>query len=184
MFQMMRSTKKPPKKFNPESFRQDMMRLPPHESADVAVKWREKAVNAAEDMAQATDTAFKILSGGVFVLGVGMLQGRQEANAAKAIEEWEAGGAAEAGKDLEEFETPWAAGEERDPTKFLGFVPMPLALTAIPAVLGIFDTGAAPYLRSAALAGTYFFVGDLGRMMGRAIRDNRLAQASEEEEAA
>lgn len=171
-----------PKKFNPEAFKTDMMRLPPHEAADVTLKWRERAMNAAEEMAEATNTAFKMLSGGIFVLAAGMLEGRQKAQAEQLVEDWEAGGAAEAERDIEEYPTPWSAGEMRNPALFLGFMPITLALTALPAIFGIFDTGAAPYLREAAKAGTYFFVGELGIMAGNAVRKKRLAQATDEDE--
>lgn len=179
---LMKSGHKQPKKFNPEAFRSDMMRLPPQEAADVTLKWRERAMNAAEEMAEATNTAFKMLAGGSFVFAAGMLEGRQKAQAESLVEAWEAGGAAEAERDLDEYPTPWSAGEERNPALFLGFLPITLALTALPALLGIFDTGAAPYLRSMALAGTYFFVGELGVMAGHRVRKNRLAQASDEED--
>jgi hypothetical protein len=171
---------KPTKQFNPEAFRGDMMKLPPHEAADVTLKWRERAINAAEDMAQATDMAFKVTAGGAFVFLVGMMAGRQEANSEKLLADWAAGGAEEAERNIEEFPTPWSAGVERDPTKFLGFLPIPLALTAIPAVIGIFDTSAAPYFRSMALAGTYFFVGKLGEAAGKRLRQNRLKAGEEE----
>jgi hypothetical protein len=178
---MMKSGAKAPKKFNPEAFRSDMMSLPPHEAADVTLQWRERAINAAEDMAQVTDSALRFTAGGGFVFLVGMLEGRQKANAAQMIEEWEAGGAEEAERDILEYETPWSAGEARDPTKFLGFIPMTLVITALPAVLGIFDTGMAPYLRSMALAGTAFYVGNLGSMAGYRLRQRRLRTAAEAE---
>jgi len=183
MFAMMKhSGAKKPKKFNPEAFRADMMRLPPHEAADVTLKWRERAMNAADEMAGATDTAFKMLAGGTFVFLVGMLEGRQKAQAEKMIEDWEAGGALEAEADLEKAPAPWDTDEAKDPTKFLGFLPITLAMTALPAVFGLFDTGAAPYLRTMAMAGTYLFVGNLGAAAGHKMRENKLAKLADSEE--
>lgn len=172
---------KPQKSFNPEAFRSDMMRLPAADAADVTLKWRERAMNAAEAFDQATDTGLKLLSGGTFVFLVGMFEGRQKANAEQLILDWEAGGAEEAAADLEESPTPWSAGVGRDPSKLLGFLPWTLALTALPAVIGIFDTKASPYFRSMATAGAYFFVGNLGSMAGHRIRTKRLAAAATEE---
>lgn len=182
--QLMKHKPRKPKKFNPEAFKADVMALPPHEAADAALKWRDRAMNAVEEMEQATDTALKMTGAGVFVLAVGMIEGRQQAQAEKMVEDWENGGAAEAEYDDQEFPTPWSAGEARNPTRLLGVVPWTLVFTAIPAVVGLADFNAAPYFREMAKSGVYLFLGQLGAMGGKAIRQRRIAAAaaSEEEE--
>jgi len=185
---MKQSRARKPQKFNPEQFKQDVMALPPHEAADAALKWRDRAMNAVEEMENATDTALKMTAGGAFVLAVGMIEGRQQAQAEKLVEDWENGGAAEAEYSLDEYETPWSAGEAWNPTRLGGIVPWTLALTAVPALMGLADWNAAPYFREMAKSGVYFLLGQVGAMGGKAIRQRRIAAASasdeEEDEAA
>src|SRR5690606_20106458 len=112
--------------------------------------------NATEEMEKTYDTMGKLGSGGLFAFLIGMHEGRQRAQAESLIAEWEAGGAAEAEVDIEEYPTPWSTPEktQRDPTKFL-FIPWSWFWTAVMALAGAVEWDGSRYVREAAKAGFY-----------------------------
>ena len=170
-----------PKKFNPEDFQQDMMRLSPRKSAEVTLEWRERAMNAVSESDDNKEIGMNVALGSVGVLVLGMADGHDRANAAALEAAWLEGGAVEAERDIKEYPTPWSAGEEKDPRKLLGFLPKTVFYTAVTAGLGLIKWGGQSYVRSAALAGTYYIIGNVGQSWAFNMRAKKLAEAPEEE---
>lgn len=171
-----------PKKFNPEAFRDDMMRLSPRKSADVTLEWRERAMNAVGDSDDNKEMGLNILTGTVGVFALGSFDGLNRANAAALEAAWIDGGAVAAERNITEYPTPWSAGEEKDPRKLLGFLPKTVLATAVVAGLGVIKWSGQSHVRSIALAGTYYLIGNLGQSVTFDMRAKKLADAPEEDE--
>lgn len=179
------------KAFNPVEYKQDFMNLAqsaPHEAADVAMKWRERFVNQAEQMRKGSQQLAEVGVAGGTAWVAGMLDGTWEAKRDAMIRDWEESGHIEAEADLEEHPTPFSHAEGgNDPTKIFNLVDRMLIITLVLAGIGvtnIFGKKASPYFRSAALGTGATWASGWGRSFGYKRKAKKLTEAEDEAEAA
>lgn len=87
---MMRQNAKP-RQLNPAEtaqFQADMARLPPQEQTNIALKWRERFVNAVGTQHNPVSTGFELVSAGVWSSGMGAWDGANQAARDAAIKQW------------------------------------------------------------------------------------------------
>jgi hypothetical protein len=178
------------KAFNPIEYKNDFTVLAqrnPEEAADVALKWRERFMNQARGMQETTGALLEIgIAGGTAALA-GWMDGGYEAERQKAIEDWQATGASEAETDIEAHPEPWDHPEGvSDPTKLFGVVDKVLVGTLVIAALAIFNVFGSKYtplLRSSALGGFAYWLGNMTRSMANTRKTDELNAAPAEDEA-
>lgn len=81
-----------PVQLNPQDtavFVENMRRLNPNDQADVAMKWRERAVNAVAALNPGPiGTSLEVLGGSAYGAGIGAWDGVNEARRAALIDQW------------------------------------------------------------------------------------------------
>ena len=93
-----------------------------------------RKMNAAEaNVARSQSLTKSLLAGataGAGMIGIGFWDGANQERADAMVDDWEQGGAADVGANLDQYPTPWSHPEGvKDPTVFFGFVPKMLAST-------------------------------------------------------
>lgn len=136
--------------FNPGEYHTSATRLV-KERPDLAANAMTElatSMNAAEaDNARSQNMTKAIVAGSaaaVGIVGIGFWDGSNKTRAAAMVADWENGGAADVGADLEQYPTPWSHPEGvKDPTTWLGFFPKMLAstllFTAVSATISAFS---------------------------------------------
>lgn len=175
------------KAFNPVEYKNEFMTLAntrPDEAADVAMKWRERFMNQVATTKKSTEQALEIGLAGGTAFTMAFFDGGWEAKRDAMIRDWEEGGAAEAGTDLDEHAEPFSHKEGgKDPTKLFGMVDKVLVgtlLLAAAAIFNVFGKKYTPFVRAAALGSASYWAGSVGRNLGYKRKDKALKAAGEE----
>lgn len=175
-------------------FQADMASLPAEHQADVALKWRERCVNAlttyvptpAKEIAQFT-------LAGAYSGALGWWDGDNDAKRNALIENWRAEAPVKLGVDLAKYPTPFrdvvdAGGNTihkaiPDPRNWMGlnktaWSTLGLVVTSIGLAVADKGVAAQPYLKGSALAGGGYLVGSTFRDLAYSRRANQISNGA------
>lgn len=162
------------------AFKADMGTLPPEHQADVALKWRERCVNALTTFVPTPiQEGMQFISAGLYTTAIGAWDGANDAERTAHIRQWKTDTAVRLGVNLDEYPTPFrdvidkTTGETihkaiPDPRSWYGVnkTVVPTAVLALSSI-GLAATGRGqavnPYLKAGALAGGGYLVGSAFR---------------------
>jgi len=167
-----RRKRRNPEQFDSSGFQNEVTALAheaPEKAAEVATHWKSKFMNAVMDAKNTTEKGMELAAAGISAGIIGYLDGGWEADADKAIAEWQGGGAAAAGKDPNS--DPFADGGVEDPRKMFG-LDIAFWYTAGLAGIALFDLagGYSTLVAAGAIGAASYYVGSMARDAGYKAR--------------
>ena len=176
-------------------FQADMASLPEPHQADVALKWRERCVNALTTYAPSPlKQGLQYGAAAGYSIALGLWDGRNDADRNALIEKWRTEAPVTLGVDVQQHPTPFrdvvdpATGQTLhkaipDPRNWYGVnktVVPTLALLAgsIGVAVSGKGVGASPFLNAGVFAGGGYLVGSTFRDIAYSKRANELQAAS------
>lgn len=173
------------KAFNPVEYKNDFVQLAqsaPQDAADVAIKWRERFMNQAQEMQKSTEQIAEIGIAGVTAFVLSVANGGWEAQRDAMIAQWEEEGHVDAEADLETYPTPFTHPEgEKNPMKLFGIVDKTLVATLLLGTAAALNIAKkyTPLVRAAALGSGATWASNLGRDIGYKRTKEKLAAEAE-----